>query len=235
MKKIFVLAFVAMMFAACGYKSVETPLGKNYVKYTAKVDGQILLGARSLDKAEVVIAPELGFTDIQLMYDLFFVAYKDGNWSIFDLKGKPCFQEVFRSVAFGQDSQYLLPKKADGTIYYISEKCSFGPYASIELKTNEQFAFANNGSSYAIISLNNGQALIPGAWKQIVVATDAKGEVGYYVTDSNGVQRYYPDSKTQTKAMTSWALKTLKNEAKANKTPWPADGQCGIVKVKTLR
>ena len=235
MKKLFLMAFAAMMIVACGYKSVETPIGENYVKFTAKVNGQIVVGARSVDNAKVLIAPELGFTDIQLKHDLFFIAHKGGKWSVFDLQGNPCFKEAFPSLSIGQNAKFLIPKKEDGSAYYISDKCSFGPYATIDVRSADKFAFVNDGTAYTLIHLDNGKPSIPGAWKQIVVAYDAKGQIGYYVTDSKGVQRYYPDSKTQTKAVASWALKTLKNEAKANNTPWPADGQCGIVKVKTLR
>ena len=238
MKKLVFLAFVAMLFVACGYKSVETPIGENYVKFTEKVNEQIFVGVRNVNTSAVLIEPTSGFSDIQLKHDLFFIAHKNGKWSIFNLNGKPCFKDAFASISIGQNAKYLIPKKEDGSCYYLSDNCFFGPYVNIDLRTADQFAFVNDGSSYAMLSLESGQALIPGTWKQIVIAHDAKGKVGYYVTDSQGMRLLdlqAQNEKVKVKYLKSWVIKSLQNEAKDNNTPWPADGQCGIVKVKTLR
>ena len=60
MKKLVFLAFVAMLFVACGYKSVETPIGENYVKFTEKVNEQIFVGVRNVNTSAVLIEPTSG-------------------------------------------------------------------------------------------------------------------------------------------------------------------------------
>lgn len=234
MKKFVLMAFVAMLLVACGYKSVEFPVGKDYVKYTAKIDDKIVVGLKTVETQHVLIAPEIGYTDIQLKIGQFFIAHKEGLWKIYDLKGNPCLKgELFPLVRVG--SNYLLLKTKDEKQYFLCANGSFGPCQSLDLRLPEGVAFyvANNAPAYGLADLKTCKSVVQDLFQQIVVATASDGKVGYYVLDGNGWKSYDPSTDIYT-PLKDKVFKALQKEAQNNKTPWPQEG-CGFVKVKALR
>lgn len=227
MKKILLMAFVAVFAVACSSKG--THIGGPYLRYVkSDLAGKTTCEVRDSVTKEVVVSAKDGFTNV-VFHQNVFLAAKDGVWGLYTYRDKhfnPLLEgKTFTTYAPGK---YLQLVANEGRYLYLG-KNTIGPARTFELEEAYNLIFASDGQKWTVYELSNGKKVIPAAYENLVCAVNEKGETAFY----SGNQKIQPDGSLAP-ALKSWIFATMKKEAAKNETPWPEKGY-GIVKVKTLR
>ncbi len=230
MKTLMLIAFVAILAVSCGYKSVEKPLGGEYVKFTAQLkDNSIVYGVRNKVSGKVILPAER-YQDI-LYQSGMFLAYEDNRWTVLNVKGENIAPGMtFESVSYG--SHYFKLICSGSQYFYVFNRGMFGSALEFHYYPSIDIAFAKTREGYIAYDVLARTQLFEMPYQQIVCATDADGQTAWYVKEGKSFRKII-DGKPSKTALQTWQLNTLKKEAKAANTPWPEG--CGFVKVKTLR
>ncbi len=222
------VAAVALMATSC-YQSVETDLGDNLVSFTKKVD-----------KTTEYVGVKNGLNDVVLVEPIWQKVYyrlgtiivaKDNNFALYTRTGERLFSDMsIREV--GEKPSYLFFTSQGGKYVYMPNHPLFGPAEHFIYMPFYQLLFFQTGAGYGLYNLDTAETEIAPKYKQLVYATDEKGQDAFYGSVDGKTFKKLSDGKET--AVKLAHLNLMKKEAELNKTPWPTEG-VSAVKVKILR
>lgn len=233
MKKYLLMAVVIVLsMTSCsnGFKSVETEIWPNLVKYTAQADdGSIVVGLRDLrdNTLPTLIPPEEGYQDIQAGY-YWLIAVKDGTYSLLDMD---C-NLIQRGDSIECHDKYVLIVDKKQKFFYSVGRKLLGPAEDFVYLSNFNIVFVGDGNGFRACDASSGLSLMEQKYKQVLLVCDCNDEA-FYVKDGENFYRIIRGKKAD-KPVKQADLQLMKTSAERFGGVWPKDS-CGMVFVDELR